>query len=98
MLKKSFYTIFFSSLMISVMYSCAGNSTAYQMDATEKEKQRGYHANEANKIIDKNKANRSANAKSAEKNRQQTNRAAEEAARAKKKSSSKKSQDKFTFY
>lgn len=80
------------------LYSCAGNSTAYQMDASEKEKQRGYHANEANRIIDKNKQNRSANAKSAEKNRQQTNNAAAEAAKTKKKSSSKKSQNKFTFY
>ena len=52
MLKKYLYSaIYICSI---TLFSCAGSSTAYQMDATEKEKQRGYHANEANKIIDKN--------------------------------------------
>ena len=97
MLKKSqkFILILCSAFF---MYSCAGNSTAYQMDASEKEKQRGYHANEANRIIDINKQNRSANAKTAEKNRQKTNQQAAEASKAKKKKASGKSQDKFTFY
>jgi hypothetical protein len=99
MLKKPIYIVLFYACMAG-LYSCAGNSTAYQMDETEKEKQRGYHANEANKIIDTNKQNRSANAKNAEKNRQLANKAAAEAAREKEKKnkSTKKSKDKFTFY
>jgi predicted SPOUT superfamily RNA methylase MTH1 len=97
MLKKSQNIILISCFAL-FLYSCAGNSTAYQMDASEKEKQRGYHANEANRIIDTNKQNRKANAKTAEKNRQQTNREAEEKAKLKKKKAAGKSQDKFSFY
>ncbi|MDB5274731.1 MAG: hypothetical protein JWO58_3098 [Chitinophagaceae bacterium] len=97
MLKKYIYSaIYISSI---VLLSCAGSSTAYQMDATEKEKQRGYHANEANKIIDKNKSNRKANQRGAEKDRQKANQAAAESAREKKKTSSgKPASTKYSFY
>ena len=94
MLKRSSYLILVYALVVS-LYSCAGGSNAYHLDASEKEKQRGFHANEANKIIDKNKQNKNANAKNAEKNRQQTN---SDAADKAKKKSSKKNQDKFSFY
>ncbi len=96
MLKKYLYSAIYISLI--TLFSCAGSSTAYQMDATEKEKQRGYHANQANKIIDKNKSNRKANANAAEKNRRKTNEAAAETAREKKKTSSGKGSTKYSFY
>jgi len=96
MIKKYLYSaIYICSI---TLLSCAGSSTAYQMDATEKEKQRGYHANEANKIIDKNKSNRKANQNAAEKNRRKTNEAAAESAREKKKTSSGKGSTKYSFY
>jgi hypothetical protein len=97
MLKKYLYSaVYICSI---ALFSCASSSTAYQMDATEKEKQRGYHATEANKVIDKNRSNRKANQRGAEKNRQKTNQAAAEAAKEKKKTSSGKSgSTKYSFY
>ena len=96
MLKKYVYSaIYICSI---TLLSCAGSSTAYQMDETEKEKQRGYHANEANKIIDKNKSNRKANQNAAEKNRRKTNEAAAEAAKEKKRSAAGKGTTKYSFY
>jgi predicted glycosyltransferase len=96
MLKKYLYSATYICLI--TLFSCAGSSTAYQMDETEKEKQRGYHANEANKIIDKNKSNRKANQRAAEKNRKKTNEAAAETAKEKKKTSTGKSTSKYSFY
>lgn len=96
MLKKYLYSAIYVCTIMLI--SCGGSKTAYQMDATEKEKQRGYHANEANKIIDKNKSNRKANQNAAEKNRRKTNEAAAEAAKEKKKSSSGKGSTKYSFY
>jgi hypothetical protein len=96
MLKKYLYSAIYVCSI--TLFSCAGSSTAYQMDATEKEKQRGYHANEANKVIDKNRSNRKANQSAAEKNRRKTNEAAAETAREKKKTSSGKGSTKYSFY
>ena len=44
--------------------SCA---MSHKMDPVEKEKLRGFHANQAKKIIDKNEANKEANKKASEK-------------------------------
>lgn len=96
MLKKYLYSAIY--ICTITLFSCAGSSTAYQMDATEKEKQRGYHANEANKIIDKNKSNRKANQTAAEKNRRKANEAAAESAREKKRTSTGKGSTKYSFY
>ena len=47
--------------------SCSAGS--YKMDPVEKEKLRGFHANQAKKIIDQNEANKAANKKAAEKSK-----------------------------
>ena len=44
--------------------SCA---VSHKMDPVEKEKLRGFHANQAKKIIDKNEANKNANKNASEK-------------------------------
>jgi hypothetical protein len=77
------------------MGACSG-SKQYHMDSTEKAKQKGYHAHTANKIIDKNAANRNANQKAAEKNRQELNKRSSESASSKK--STKKHSGSFGFY
>ena len=56
-------------LSIIVFYSCASGN--YRLSEYEKGKLRGYHANEANRLIDINKKNRKANKKAAEKDRQE---------------------------
>lgn len=50
---------------------CAGN--AYHLNSYEKEGQKGFHANQANKLIDKNEANKNANKKAAEKSKSEQN-------------------------
>lgn len=66
------------------------------MSKKEKTTQKGFNANQANKIVNENQKNKAANQKSSEKNRQQMNKAAED----KKKDSkgSKKPSGEFKFY
>ncbi len=47
----------------------ANCAMSHKMDSVEKEKLRGFHANQAKKIIDKNEANRDVNKKAAEKSK-----------------------------
>ena len=69
-------------LMLASLVSCLGKKQ-YYMSKQEKSNQKGYHANNANKIVDKNAKNRSVNQKASEKNRQNTNEAAAEKAKTK---------------
>ncbi|MBC7451815.1 MAG: hypothetical protein H7259_10035 [Cytophagales bacterium] len=65
-------------LIITVMiclFSCSGKKH-YHMSNHEQKNQKGYHATQAKKIVDKNAKNRASNQKTAEKNRQKTNEAA----------------------
>ncbi len=56
---------------VGFLCGCAGN--AYHLNSYEKEGQRGYHANEAKKIIDRNDKNKEANKKAAEKSKADQN-------------------------
>lgn len=82
-------------LMLASLVSCLGKKQ-YYMSKQEKSNQKGYHANNANKIVDKNAKNRSVNQKASEKNRQNTNEAAAE--KAKTKGKSKRPSGEFQFY
>jgi hypothetical protein len=53
--------------------SSCGSGAAYKLSAVDKEKQRGFHANQAKKIIDENEANKKANQKANEKSKAQLN-------------------------
>lgn len=79
------------------MGACSG-SKQYHMDSTEKAKQKGYHAHTANKVIDKNAANRTANQKAAEKHRQDLNKRSSVNASSSSKKSTKKHSGSFGFY
>jgi hypothetical protein len=58
--------------MVAVsMMCCACTTGQYRLSEYEKGKLKGYHANEANRLIEANKKNRKANQKAAEKNRQE---------------------------
>lgn len=82
-------------IMSICLFSCIGKKH-YQLSAAERKNQKGFHANQAKKIIDKNAKNRSVNQKNAEKNRQKTNaEAAEKAASTKK---TVKHSGHFNFY
>ncbi len=61
-------------IIIGVLFlqACAGG-TYYHLDADDRLKQQGYHANEANRLINTNAKNRSSNQKASEKYRQQAN-------------------------
>ena len=61
------------TVCVGFLCGCAGN--AYHLNSYEKEGQRGYHANQANKLIDKNEANKKANTKAAEKSKKEIGRA-----------------------
>lgn len=54
-----------------LLASCGANK--YHMSNSDKTKQRGYHANTAQKVVDKNAKNRHANQKHSEQHRQQLN-------------------------
>ncbi|HVD96974.1 MAG TPA: hypothetical protein VNB90_02140 [Cytophagaceae bacterium] len=51
----------------------AGCAKPYQLTDYEKGAQKGFHANQANEIIDKNEKNRALNKKAAEKAKKQQN-------------------------
>ncbi len=59
------------AISVGVLTGCANN--AYHLSSYEKEGQKGYHANQANKIIDKNAKNKEANKKAAEKAKRDQN-------------------------
>jgi hypothetical protein len=86
----------FSTIVIILLalgsYSCAQYQTAYHMDDSDKQRQQGYHANEANRVLDTNRENKNANSKAAEKKRQAANEKAAE------KSKAKKGSKPHTFY
>ena len=83
------------SLMLASLVSCLGKKQ-YYMNKQEKYNEKGYHANNANKIVDENAKNRNVNQKASEKNRQKTNEAAAE--KAKTKGKSKRPSGEFQFY
>lgn len=83
------------SLMLVTLFSCLGKKQ-YYMTKQEKHKQKGFHANQANKIVSENEKNKEINKKSAEKNRQKTN--ADAAEKAKTTGKSKKPSGEFKFY
>lgn len=60
------------TMSAAILSGCAGNS-AYHESSYEKEAQRGFHANQAKKIIDKNEKNKAANKKYAEKAKKEQN-------------------------
>jgi hypothetical protein len=66
---KYFFPFLFFSFILS---SCMTSSKAYKLNKHEKDSQKGYHAKEAEQIIDKNKKNKKSNQKAADKNRQKT--------------------------
>jgi len=51
------------------VYSCTSWKQAYNLDPHETQKNKGYHAITANKIINQNQKNRKTNLKAAEKKR-----------------------------
>ncbi len=77
------------------LLSCSSNNT-YHMNSIEKEKLKGYHANQAKKIIDENEKNKEKNKKYAEKQRLEKNKEAFE--KSKEKNKDKKPIRKFNFY
>ena len=84
-----------SLIVLTSLFSCLGKKQ-YYMSKQEKSKQKGFNANQANKIVNENQKNKAANQKSSEKNRQQINKAAEEKNKNSKKS--KKPSGEFKFY
>ncbi|HSZ24205.1 MAG TPA: hypothetical protein VK766_00720 [Cytophagaceae bacterium] len=64
--------ILFYTVCVGIISSCSGGK-AYKLNGYEKEAQEGYHANEANRLIDKNAQNKKANQKAAEKSKQEQN-------------------------
>jgi hypothetical protein len=56
---------------VGLLSSCGGN--AYLLSSYEKEAQKGFHANQAKKIIDKNEKNKAINKKAAEKSKKEQN-------------------------
>lgn len=61
-------TILVISLTVLV-FSCSSWKQAYNLDPHETQKNKGYHAITANKIINQNQKNRKTNLKAAEKKR-----------------------------
>ncbi len=57
-------------LSVSILF-CACATGNYRLSEYEKGKLRGYHANEANRLIEINKKNKKINQKAAEKQRQE---------------------------
>ncbi len=55
-----------------LLMGCSGEGF-YHLDSEERGKQRGYHANEANRLLDANEKNRKTNQVAAEKHRQNMN-------------------------
>ena len=95
MLKKSLFILTFGSLLMA-----CGSNHQYHLNSYEKQGQKGFHATQAKKIIDKNEQNKDANKKAAEKQRQQQNAtaAANAAANSKSKKSGQKHSGVFKFY
>jgi hypothetical protein len=83
------------TLMLASLLSCLGKKQ-YYMSKQDKSNQKGFHANQANKIVSENEKNKAVNQKASEKNRQKTNEAAAE--KAKTKGKSKKPSGEFKFY
>jgi hypothetical protein len=63
---KYFVRFFF---ILVVFSGCNSGASKYKLSAYEKKGQKGYHANQAEKIIDENKDHKKANQKAADKNR-----------------------------
>ncbi len=59
------------AIFTGFLASCGGS--AYKLSSVDKEKQRGFHHNQAKKIIDENEANKKANAKANEKSKAELN-------------------------
>ncbi len=55
----------------ALLSACSGN--AYRLSEYEKEAQRGFHANQAKKIIETNDKNKKINKKAAEKSKKEQN-------------------------
>ena len=55
------------------LLSACGGSGFYHMSESDKESQRGYHANQAKKLLDANEKNKKANQKAAEKSKTEQN-------------------------
>jgi hypothetical protein len=60
------------TVLVSLLSSCGG-SGFYQMTESDKESQRGYHVNQAKKILDANEKNKEVNKKAAEKSKAEQN-------------------------
>jgi hypothetical protein len=60
------------TLMLASLLSCLGKKQ-YYMSKQDKSNQKGFHANQANKIVSENEKNKAVNQKASEKNRQKTN-------------------------
>ena len=67
--------LIYSGIWMLVAVAC-NPSKQMQLNSTERSAQKGYHANTANDIIDKNAKNRKANQAQSEKNRQAVNKQA----------------------
>ena len=83
------------SILLASFASCLGKKQ-YYMSKQEKSSQKGFHANQANKVVTENEKNKAINQKASEKNRQKTNAAAAE--KAKTNGKTKKASGEFNFY
>jgi uncharacterized protein YceK len=87
-------TLVLSFFVMLALQGCSGEGF-YHLDSEEKAKQKGYHANEANRLIDANEKNKKANQQAAEKNRVAANEQAKAHSRSKKGASNDRT---FKFY
>jgi hypothetical protein len=60
-------------LVLGTLISACARDSAYRMSEYEKKAQRGYHANEAQRLLDSNEKNKKANQKAADKYREEQN-------------------------
>jgi len=85
--------LIYGGILMLIAAAC-NPSKQMQLNSTERQAQRGYHANQAEKIIDENAKNRKKNQASSEKNRQEANKQAAQ----KKSASTGTNTGSFNFY